>query len=110
MESATAFGERTLPGTIDQIASSASDRVWARYPVSQEAFKRGELRSVTFKALGNAINRLAWHLDTSLPRLDELETICYIGPSDIRYFILACAACKRGAKVRCLNLKLGTMC
>ncbi|EME43601.1 hypothetical protein DOTSEDRAFT_54369 [Dothistroma septosporum NZE10] len=87
-------GERTLPWTIDDLAKTSGDRVWARYPVSPEAFERGELRQVTFADLANAINRLAWHLETILAGHDDLETICYIGPSDIRYFILACAACK----------------
>lgn len=90
---------RTLPGTIDDLAARHGTEVWALYPVSGEAFESGRLREVSFAALANAINKLAWHLKRRLPTFDHNATVCYIGPSDIRYFILACAACKCGLKV-----------
>jgi len=87
-------GKRTLAGTIDEIASSSPHRVWARYPTSPEAFEHGEFRQVTFAILANAVNRLAWHLKTTLPDSRLGDSVAYIGPSDIRYFVLACAASK----------------
>lgn len=94
--------QRTLPGTIDAIAQDDPNRTWARFPESQEAFEQGKLVTVSFAALSNAINRLAWYLDTLLPGRNDLDTVAYIGPSDIRYYILACAACKCRLKVSCL--------
>jgi len=93
--------QRTLPGTIDAIASESPARTWARFPESQESLEEGRLVSVSFAALSNAINRLAWILDGVLPERKHLETIAYIGPSDIRYYILACAASKCQLKVGC---------
>jgi hypothetical protein len=91
--------QRTLPGTIDTIAAEFPDRTWARFPESQQALGEGRLISVSFAALSNAINRLAWFIDAVLPQRDDLETIAYVGPSDIRYYILACAASKCRLKV-----------
>jgi hypothetical protein len=91
--------QRTLPGTIDTIAAEFPDRTWARFPESQQALEEGRLISVSFAALSNAINRLAWFIDAVLPQRDDLETIAYVGPSDIRYYILACAASKCRLKV-----------
>lgn len=87
-------GERTVLDTIDALAADHPERTWARYPRSQEAFEKAELISVSFAALSNAINRLAWYLDTQLPERRDLDTIAYVGPSDVRYYILGCAASK----------------
>lgn len=92
--------QRTLPGTIDAIARDDPTRTWGRFAKSQEAFEQGSLVTVSFATLSNSINRLAWLLDASLPERSDLETIAYVGPSDIRYYILACAACKCRLKVR----------
>lgn len=97
--------QRTLPGTIDAIAHNDPNRTWARFPESQEAFEQGRLISVSFAALANAINRLAWYLDALLPERNDFDTIAYVGPSDIRYYILACAACKCRLKVRFLTAR-----
>lgn len=92
-------GERTLPGTIDIIAFRDPQRIWARYPESSEDLEAGVLRSITFGNLANAIDTLAWRLHENLIDIAPLSTIAYIGPSDVRYFVLACAACKLGLKV-----------
>lgn len=93
-------GERTIPGTIDAIASSTPDKIWARYPATPDDFETGVLQDVTFASLANAINHLAWLLDASFPQREPLDTLAYNGPSDIRYYIIACAACKCSMKVR----------
>ena len=87
-------GERTVLETIDALAADHPDRTWARYPASQEAFEKAELVSISFAAFSNAINRLAWYLDKQLPERCDLDHIAYIGPSDVRYYILGCAASK----------------
>ncbi|THY30397.1 acetyl-CoA synthetase-like protein [Aureobasidium pullulans] len=59
---------------------------------------QGNLTSITWKTFSNAINRLAWWLTEQLGVPECQETLCYIGPSDVRYFIFAVAACKAGYK------------
>lgn len=106
-----ACGERTIPSTVDALATDTPNAVWCYYPVSEAAFNQGLFREVSYKHLANAIDRLAWHLDGLLPERVHMNTVAYIGPTDIRYFMLACAACKCRLKVclkcvRC-NLVLG---
>ncbi|KAI6914630.1 acetyl-CoA synthetase-like protein [Hortaea werneckii] len=76
-------GERTIPATIDEIAKATPDQKWATYAESRERFERGQLRTVTFGELANAIDRLAWHLDEALSTRTDKETVGYIGPNDI---------------------------
>jgi len=95
-----ACGERTIPGTIDAIASSTPDRIWARYPATPDDFQAGILQDVTFSSLANAINNMAWLLDAAFPLREPLDTFSYCGPSDVRYYIIACAACKCSMKVK----------
>jgi len=94
-----ACGERTIPGTIDDIVAETPDKIWARYPATPEDFRAGIFQDVTFSSLANAINNMAWLLDASFPQREPFETLAYNGPSDIRYYIVACAACKCSMKV-----------
>jgi hypothetical protein len=94
-----ACGERTIPGTIDNIASSTPDKIWARYPATPDDFQAGIFQDVTFSSLANAVNNMAWLLDASFLQREPLETLAYSGPSDIRYYVVACAACKCSMKV-----------
>lgn len=93
------IGRRLIPHVIDQLAESEPDGVWAAYPSSFEALRAGDLTQITWKTLSNSINRLSWWLVDQLGRGKHLETLCYVGPSDIRYFLFAVAACKAGYKV-----------
>lgn len=93
-------GARTLPGTIDAIAYATPHKVWARYPVDTDDFKAGVFKDVTFLDLARAIDALAWHLHEAFPDRQPLDTVAYSGPPDIRYYALACAACKCGMKVQ----------
>jgi thioester reductase-like protein len=95
-----ACGERTIPGTIDHIASKTPEKIWARYPATADDFQAGILQNVTFASLANAINNTAWLLDAAFPQREPLDTLAYCGPSDIRYYIIACAACKCSMKVK----------
>lgn len=92
-------GERLVPHVIDEWSRCHPDTIWAAYPPTLEALAQGDLISITWKTLSNSINRLAWWLSEQLGHGDHLETLCYVGPSDIRYFVFAVAACKAGFKV-----------
>ena len=94
-----ACGERTIPGTIDDIAAKTPNKIWARYPATPDEFQAGVFQDVTFSSLANAVNNMAWLLDASFPQREPFETLAYSGPSDIRYYIIACAACKCSMKV-----------
>ncbi|KAI6816579.1 acetyl-CoA synthetase-like protein [Hortaea werneckii] len=76
-------GERTILATIGDIAKTTPDREWTTYAQSRECFERGQLRTVTFAELANAIDRLAWHLDEALSSRRDKETVGYIGPNDV---------------------------
>ena len=95
-------GERTIPETIDHLARTSPERTWARYATSSTTFERGELRTVSFSALARAIDTLAWYLHDHVATKSWSNLALYIGPSDFRYFILACAACKCNLKVSSL--------
>jgi hypothetical protein len=86
-------GNRTIPEAIDGLSVEHPERVWARYFSNSNDFDSGVCQSVTFSALARAVDALAWHLLFSLPAQPK-GTVLYIGPSDIRYYILAAAACK----------------
>lgn len=97
-------GNRTIPEAIDALAARQPDRVWARYFANSNDFDAGVCQSVTFSVLARAIDALAWHLSTSLPVHPTGNTVLYIGPSDIRYYIVAAAACKCNFKVGSLDV------
>lgn len=90
---------RTIPETIDYLSATSPERVWARYAASTDSFERGEICAVTFSVLARAIDTLAWHLRDQVTGNSKSSIVLYVGPSDIRYFILACAACKCSLKV-----------
>ncbi|KAF2721307.1 acetyl-CoA synthetase-like protein [Polychaeton citri CBS 116435] len=94
-------GKRTIPGTIDFLSIHDPEKLWALVPKDAEAFSEGAFERITFARLANAIDSLAWFLDSRFPGRLESDglTVCYIGPVDIRYLLLACAACKCGIKV-----------
>jgi hypothetical protein len=92
-------GNRTIPEAIDALSTEQPDRVWARYFANSNDFEAGAHRNVTFATLAGAIDVLAWYLDDVFSECDPSITLLYIGPSDILYFIFACAACKNNRKV-----------
>lgn len=96
-------GGRTIPETIDHLSVTSPQSVWARCATSSESFERGELLTVTFSTLARAIDTLAWHLHDQITPSSGSGIVLYIGPSDIRYFILVCAACKCNLKVSIMN-------
>lgn len=93
------IGKRLIPHVIDQLAESEPEAIWAAYSASVEALEQGDLTQITWKTLSNTVNRLCWWLIDQLGHGKDLETLCYVGPSDIRYFVFAVAACKAGYKV-----------
>ncbi|GAW20603.1 hypothetical protein ANO14919_101110 [Xylariales sp. No.14919] len=87
-----------LPVVIDEIARDDPNRPWASIPIDDDDLSRG-YEDINFAALANAINRLAWIIDSAVGQSTTFETIAYLGSSDIRYHMIQMAACKTGHKV-----------
>jgi acyl-coenzyme A synthetase/AMP-(fatty) acid ligase len=81
-----------LPQLVDEISEQEPDRLFCIHPVFQDSIDTW--RHITFKDLSNAINRVAWWIDSKLSGNDkeEQQVLAYIGTNDIRYcaFVLAC--------------------
>ena len=91
------YGKRLFPVTVDEIARTTPDKIFACIPRTND-LKDG-FEDVTFGGFARAANRIAWWLERSLGKSSTFETLAYIGPFDLRYFILLVAAPKVGYKV-----------
>lgn len=90
-------GYRLVPAMIDEIATEGLERVFASIP---ESSKLGEgYTDVTYGEFSRAIDRAAVFLDQIFGKSSTFETLAYLGPFDLRYIILPCAASKVGYKV-----------
>ncbi|KAI2626305.1 hypothetical protein GGS21DRAFT_267340 [Xylaria nigripes] len=89
---------RLMPVVIDQNARDEPDRPWASVPYDDNDLSRG-YEDISFSSLANAINKLAWILDSTLGKATELHTIAYMGVVDLRYHMMQMAACKTGRVV-----------
>lgn len=87
---------KPLPAIWDLIADSEPDRVVVSIAIGSEV--EDGYRDITARCLADAIHRAAWFLEAELGKSDTFETICYLGPSDLRYPILMAAASKVGYK------------
>ncbi|KAJ2995766.1 hypothetical protein NUW58_g1183 [Xylaria curta] len=88
------FGRRTVPSAIDELAQSFPAKSWASFPSSHD-----EIQHVSFSSCATAVNTAAWWLKKNLGTSDTFQTVAYLGPNDIRYLILFCAAVKCGYKI-----------
>lgn len=88
----------TLPELVDERARKSPEGVFARIPIGP-AYTDG-FKDVTNAQLNNAIKYAAALLFSRYGRSDSFETIAYIGPADLSYFIVMLAGVKIGYKVR----------
>jgi acyl-coenzyme A synthetase/AMP-(fatty) acid ligase len=96
-ESSVPYGKRLLPSMVDENAEKAPEKLLAYIPRSGD-LKDG-FTSVTRGDFARAVNRCAWWLEGLLGTSTTFETLSYLGPSDLRYFILIIAVSKVGYKV-----------
>ena len=89
-----AYGKRLIAQTVDDLATSDPNRVWATIPLGQEI--SDGFRDITFRQLANAVDTVAWWLDSKIGRSEKFEVLAYLGLSDVRYAILCFAAVKCG--------------
>ncbi|KAH8819282.1 putative NRPS-like enzyme [Xylogone sp. PMI_703] len=86
-----------LPAVLKSRAQSNPHGNWAQFPVSDSTYEAG-LQTATNIEVHNAVNKIAWLLSDTLGPSVGFETIAYIGPFDLRYFIVVIAAIKVGYK------------
>jgi hypothetical protein len=86
-----------LPNVITHIASVDPSGTFARIPAGPQ-YADGFL-DVTKAEFNQAVNYAACLLRTKFGPCDSYETVAYIGPSDLRYSVMAVASMKAGYKV-----------
>jgi acyl-coenzyme A synthetase/AMP-(fatty) acid ligase len=83
-----------FPALWDHVADHDPDRPVVSIPVGSE-IKDG-YRDVTARTMSQAIDRASWFLERELGRSKTFQTVCYVGPSDLRYPMIMAAASKTG--------------
>ena len=95
------LGSMLWPSLVDHIATSGYSRPYASIARSQDPADGFE--DISYARLANAVNRACHWLDSNLSKcMEKSDTFAYLGPNDLRYVILGCAALKTSRKVRSL--------
>ena len=97
LEKSANRGERLLPHLFDELAATKSDVNFVSVALSDDA-EEG-FHNITYRDFARAIDRCAFWLEHELGRGNDLETLAYFGPQDLRYPIFMLGACKAGYKV-----------
>lgn len=92
------YRKQLLNHVVDGLANTRPFSVWAEIPKCSTSYEAG-FRRVTYRALSNAINGIAWWLHDILGQGKDFETLAYFGLWDIRYVVLLLGAVKAGYKV-----------
>ncbi|KAI9842652.1 MAG: putative NRPS-like protein biosynthetic cluster [Sclerophora amabilis] len=90
--------KQLLNNIVDGMANARPRALYAELPISPTSYDAG-YRKVTYGALANAINGVAWWLTEKLGPGKGFQTLTYMGPNDIRYNVLILGAVKAGYKV-----------
>jgi acyl-CoA synthetase (AMP-forming)/AMP-acid ligase II len=90
-------GHRLLPATLDALAVTVPQRIYAAIPCSSD-LEHG-FRDVTVAEVSQAVDALAHWLCQHYGRSSSFKTIAYIGLNDLRYPVFWFAAIKCGYKV-----------
>lgn len=97
------IGERLLTATVDHLADTDPTKICFSIPLTPSPTVCVD---ISYERFANSIDRLAWWLEQNVGLSDNYETICYLGPPDLSYFIFALAACKCGYKVCDLSVNM----
>jgi acyl-CoA synthetase (AMP-forming)/AMP-acid ligase II len=82
---------------IDEKAQWMPNNTVLRYGL--EDWEESGYRTMTWKQYANAVNKVAYWLDSQLGKATTCDTIGYFGPNDPRYAILLPAVMKNERKV-----------
>ena len=91
------------PTIVEERAHNMPNRTYAVIPKS--ASLQDGFTNFSYQQLVKAINKMAWWLDQNVGKSVDLDTLAYVGASDLRYAFLYIAAIKTRHKVE-LNLSL----
>ncbi|RKL01328.1 hypothetical protein BFJ68_g12417 [Fusarium oxysporum] len=97
MAPAGELGRRLIPCILDEMSRDEPDRVI--YSIAKSADISKGFTEVTAREFANAVNKTAWWLESLVGKSESFQTIGYIGPHDIRYFLLNLACVKVGYQV-----------
>ncbi|KAI4091535.1 MAG: hypothetical protein LQ339_008106 [Xanthoria mediterranea] len=90
--------KQLLNHIVDGTAATRPSAVYAEVPKSFDSYEPGYQR-ITYRALANAINGVAWWLHQKLGPGQDHQTLAYIGPNDLTYVIMILGAVKAGYKM-----------
>ena len=90
--------KQLLNNIVDGMAKYRPSAIYAEIPQSHDTYQHG-YRAVTYGALANAVNGVAWWLKERLGESRDFQTLAYIGPNDLAYVIMILGAVKAGFKV-----------
>ena len=92
------IGRRLLAHHVADIARKDPGRTAYTIPKDPKTYSKG-YRVVTYSDFERGVDRLAWFLEEKLGKSTALDTLAYIGPNDIRYFMLSVAVPKARYKI-----------
>ena len=90
--------KQLLNNIVDGMSTIRPSAIYAEIPTKSDTYDSG-YRSITYRALANAINGVAWFLENTLGKSSDHQTLAYIGPNDITYVMMILGAVKAGYKV-----------
>ncbi|KAL8658299.1 MAG: hypothetical protein Q9226_001115 [Calogaya cf. arnoldii] len=96
--------KQLLNHVVDGMAITRPSAVYAEVPRSFDSYELG-YRRVTYRALANAINGIAWWLHHKLGPGQDHQTLAYIGPNDLTYVIMILGAVKAGYKMLLISAR-----
>lgn len=88
-------GNRFIHSVIDNRSKHNANETFVTY---HESSTLEVLTTIDYETFGRAVDRTAFWL-RDLLRDETSKTICYIGPSDIRYLLVLFGSSKNGSKV-----------
>ncbi|MCJ1463039.1 hypothetical protein MMC07_001643 [Pseudocyphellaria aurata] len=89
--------KQLLNHIVDGMARARPHALYAEFPKSATTYDAGFYK-ITYAALANAVNGVAWLLDRELGPGKAHETLTYIGPRDFRHNVMILGAVKAGYK------------
>ncbi|OTB03015.1 hypothetical protein M426DRAFT_74313 [Hypoxylon sp. CI-4A] len=81
----------------DQLAEAVPDHILFSYAKSSDP--RDGFVDVSSRAFANGVNRASWFIRSVVGEPKNFDTLAYMGPNDIRYFLFMFGAIKVGFKM-----------
>lgn len=88
------IGRRLIHDVVDAGAAKNPSKVVFEY----QACTGADWRPVNYALLQTAMNRMAWWLTDAMKGYDS-GSFCYVGPPDVRYYVITLGASKASLKV-----------